>query len=796
MPVLGPLDDSGDTSLMPMLQAQLSHVQVSQVDEEKMPAGDAEQVGDAGAGVDSGLEDARVLSAHDDLDDETPTPIPQTPETRLAVPQPQAEVPQVDGEKMPDGDAEKVGDAVAGVDSGVGDVRARAPLDNLDEVPWTKKEALGGDAEEVGDLDTDFRAPLDDLDEVPQVDEDDTADGDADSSVGDVHILDPHDDWDEVPQEEPLGGDAASNVGDMRARAQLDDYEVPQVDEHDAADSGADSSVGNVSARVPLDDLDEVVRVADEDRDANSNVEDVSARTTLDNSEVPQVEEDDAADSDADSSVRVLGPHDDLDEAPHVDQHAADEDADSGVEDVPQVDEDEVPQVADEDGDTEEEADGDADSGVEDAPLDDLNELPPVDEQDAQEGGDADTHFHAPPDDSDGDAHPNMEDANSSVEDVHFRAPLDDLTEVPQVDDEAAADGDADSVENVRGLGSPADLSEVPQVDDEDATDEGGAPYADSEDMINGDTERDDYDDDEDVPDEDAEEKGDADVDSGVDDDVRAGAPLTDSDKVPHVDEADATDGDVHSTDGPRAPMPPAGASGTSGTSNMLTESPLAHLLASWRSSGLDVPRSLPAPQLPSLLLALPHLQILPCLLPPSLRPMHCRVPLFMKKASTRPRQLPHGKLRHLCSNTLHLRLRRHLPRLHPFGRLRQPPCGKLRQPPRGKLRHLYGNTLHLHLHRAQPQPLVEEARLDRRETRELEINAICAVNMVTGQLLARIIKRRRKKGRGLLLAGHAIKGVTTAQIVPGSGAGTRAEGMGAEAKILYTKTLSILRQV
>ncbi|KAJ6536292.1 hypothetical protein B0H19DRAFT_1079797 [Mycena capillaripes] len=69
------------------------------------------------------------------------------------------------------------------------------------------------------------------------------------------------------------------------------------------------------------------------------------------------------------------------------------------------------------------------------------------------------------------------------------------------------------------------------------------------------------------------------------------------------------------------------------------------------------------------------------------------------------------------------------------------------------------------------------------------------AVNWVTGTLLAPVIQKRRKERRSLLFAGHAVKGVTTAQTVPRRGAGVKAEGTGANAKILQTKTLYIWGQ-
>ncbi|KAJ6536275.1 hypothetical protein B0H19DRAFT_1079783 [Mycena capillaripes] len=80
------------------------------------------------------------------------------------------------------------------------------------------------------------------------------------------------------------------------------------------------------------------------------------------------------------------------------------------------------------------------------------------------------------------------------------------------------------------------------------------------------------------------------------------------------------------------------------------------------------------------------------------------------------------------------------------------------------------------------------EVNLDRRDTREPEINAIIAVNWVTGKLLAHVTQRRRKERRSLLFAGHAVKGVTTAETVPRRGAGAKAEGTGVTRKISTQK--------
>ncbi|KAJ6475547.1 hypothetical protein C8R45DRAFT_1077395 [Mycena sanguinolenta] len=95
----------------------------------------------------------------------------------------------------------------------------------------------------------------------------------------------------------------------------------------------------------------------------------------------------------------------------------------------------------------------------------------------------------------------------------------------------------------------------------------------------------------------------------------------------------------------------------------------------------------------------------------------------------------------------------------------------------------------------AQIAAMAGEAKLDGREARVEEINAICAANLVTGRLLAQMTDRRRNKRRVMLLAGHAVKGATIAQIVPGSGAGSRVEGTGINTKNLHQKFLYISRQ-
>ncbi|KAJ7460177.1 hypothetical protein FB451DRAFT_1405416 [Mycena latifolia] len=262
---------------VPRAQVPPPQAQVLQLDEEEVPDGDAEEGGDAGAGADSGVEAMRVLGPHDDLDDEAPTPVARASETQLLVPQPQAQPPQVGEEEAPDGVAEEGGDA--DTDSGVEDVHFRAPLDDLDEeaptpmphAPETQlavpqpqaqvpqaddEEAPDGDSEEGGDADTDSGVNDDSGDEETQlpvaqpqvrVDDEEAPDGDA---------------------EEGGDADVDSGVEEVRVRAPLENLdEVPQVDEEDApdgdteeggdADANADSGVEDVHFRARLDDSDE-----------------------------------------------------------------------------------------------------------------------------------------------------------------------------------------------------------------------------------------------------------------------------------------------------------------------------------------------------------------------------------------------------------------------------------------------------------------------------------------------------------------------------------------------------------
>ncbi|KAJ6475549.1 hypothetical protein C8R45DRAFT_1159689 [Mycena sanguinolenta] len=630
VPVLGPLDDLGAASLLPMLQ--VPHLAVSpepqaqappphvQVDEQKMADGDAEKVVDVG--LDSGVQEVHVHPPLGHLDEEIQTSVPHASETQLVVPHPQAQMPQVDEKDAPDGDVEE-----GGADSGVGDMRARALLDDLDEVPRVEEDdAADRDAEEGGDVDADSNvadvrvlASLDDSDDVPQV-EDDAADGDSDSSVEGVHFLAPLDDY-EVPQvdeEEISHGDAeegdaeeggvGSQVEDVHVHPPLDDYEVPKVDdeelsdrETDAEEGGADSGTDDVRARAPLDHLDEVPLVNEEDAadddadfaiplanvddapqvdedkvpggDADSGVEDVCTRASLDNlDDVPRVEEEDAAeegDTDVESSVesaRVHAPRGDFDDAGH--------------------------------GDADEEEDSDADSGVEDAPLDHLDEVPQVDEEEPS-GGETDAAD---------------EDTDSNVDDVHVHALLDDdeasqvddenaLDEAPEVDEDDAPDGDTEESGAVSSIDSRVEVPRSSPAADAQAATAGSSDVSFTQPaaaFVSGSSISNTF-------------PANTPVHlppspSPQEENIRQTAPAparqTQSSAralnapQPQVDVPQVEHGQrvhTHTEDVPRAPTPPAGASGTIGASNMLTESPLASLLASWRSSGLDVPRSLPA---------------------------------------------------------------------------------------------------------------------------------------------------------------------------------------------------------
>ncbi|KAJ7926439.1 hypothetical protein B0H13DRAFT_2563225 [Mycena leptocephala] len=268
----------------PGAQVPPPQAQVLQVDEAEVPDGDAEEGEDAGAGADSGVEAMRVLGPHDDLDDEAPTPVAHASETQLLVPQPQAQPPHVDEEEAPDSVAEDGGDA--GTGSGVEGVHFRAPLDDSDEetptpmphapeaqlaVPQPQaqvpqaddEEAPDGDSEEGGDADTDsgvndvhFRAPLDESGDQetqlpvaqPQarVDDEEAPDGDA---------------------EEGGDADVDSGVEDARVGAPLDNLdEVPQVDEEDVPDGDTEEG-------------------GDTDADADSGAEDVHFRARLDHSD-------------------------------------------------------------------------------------------------------------------------------------------------------------------------------------------------------------------------------------------------------------------------------------------------------------------------------------------------------------------------------------------------------------------------------------------------------------------------------------------------------------------------------
>ncbi|KAJ7697039.1 hypothetical protein B0H17DRAFT_1052660 [Mycena rosella] len=313
-----------------------------------------------------------------------------------------------------------------------------------------------------------------------------------------------------------------------RADAQVDGDEenVPYRDAEEKGDADTDSDMEDVPVLGLLDDLDDNAPMPmPQAHVPHLPVSPPRAQVLPPQVQVLQVDEEEVPDGDAEEggdagagadsgveAMRVLGPHDDLDdEAPTPVAHASETQllVPQPQAQPPQVDEEEAP-----DGVAEEGGDADTDSGVNDvhfrAPLDD-EEAP---DGDAEEGGDTDT------------------DTDSGAEDVHFRAPLDNLDEVPQVDEEDALDGD---------------------------TEEGGDVNADTDSGAQDVHFR--------APLDDSEEEIPTPIPHAPETQLAVPQPQA---QVPQVGHGQ---GIVHTTDVPSPPPPPV-ASGTSGASNALTTPP------------------------------------------------------------------------------------------------------------------------------------------------------------------------------------------------------------------------------
>ncbi|KAJ6481417.1 hypothetical protein DFH09DRAFT_1107543, partial [Mycena vulgaris] len=370
---------------------------VRRVDEEVAPDGATEE--GENSDTDSAVENVRVCAPLDDLDEETLTPVLHASEMSLPAPAPHA---QVDDQEALDKDAGEGADAV--VDSDVEDVSIRAPLDDLDddippipqaEVPKGDEETSDGDAEEGGDADADFESDVID-DGNNDGDAEEGGEAAADSSVEDVLVSVPLDNLDEeTPTPTTRGAETQVPVPPPQA----------QADEPEVADGDAEKGRGP----------DVVV-------DPDSNLEDVRLRAPLDDidNESPPIPQAQASQGD--------------------EEEALDGDAEEGSV----ADADSASDVT-EDGEAEKGGDPDADSRVEDVrvltPLNDLDDtIPPIlhvqpqpqvieeaPDGHAVDGGDADA------------------DADSGVEDMHVRAPLEDFDE---------------------DVATPAPHAQVPQVED------------------------------------------------------------------------------------------------------------------------------------------------------------------------------------------------------------------------------------------------------------------------------------------------------------------------------------------
>ncbi|KAJ7789894.1 hypothetical protein B0H14DRAFT_3571908 [Mycena olivaceomarginata] len=341
--------------------------------------------------------------------------------------------------------------------------------------------------------------------------------------------------------------------------AQVDDLEALDKDAGEGADAVVDSDVEAVSIRVPLDDLDDNIPP------------------------IPQAE------------------------VSKGDKETSDGDAEEGGDADADLDSDVI-----DDGDAEEGGEAAEVSSVEgvlvSVPLDNLDEETPTPitcGAETQTGmGDAEKGRGA------------VADSDSNLEGVRLRAPLDDIdneyppipqAQVPQGDEEAASERDAEE-EGVADADSASDV-----VEDRD-TEKGGDPDADSRvEEVCVFTPLEDLDDTippilhpqpqviEEAPDGHAVDGGDADTDtdSGAGD-MRVSAPSEDFDEdiatpalhaqVPQVEHDEQWI--VHTTDVPSPLMLPVGVTDTSSASNTLTTPPPVRVPAT-SDCQLDFPRSL-----------------------------------------------------------------------------------------------------------------------------------------------------------------------------------------------------------
>ncbi|KAJ7834858.1 hypothetical protein B0H13DRAFT_1913853 [Mycena leptocephala] len=600
------------------------------------------------------------------------------------------------------------------------------------------------------------------------------------------------------------------------AQVDGDEEKAPYRDAEEKGDADTDSDMEDVPVLGPLDDLDDNAQTPMPQAQvphahvSHLPVPPPRAQVPLPQAQVLQVDEE-VRDGDGDAeeggdagagtdsgveAMRVLGPHDDLyNVAPTPVAHASETQllVPLPQAQAPQLDEEEVP-----DRDAEEGGDAEVDSGVEDvhfrAPLDDLDEEAPTPMPHAPE-----TQLAVPQpqvqvpqaDDEevpDGDSEQGGDvDTDSGVNDVHFRAPLDhsddEETQLQvaqpqaQVDDEETRDGDAEEGGDADAASGVEDVR-VHAVLDDSGDEETHLPVAEPQAQV----------DDEGAPDGDAEEGKDADADLPV--------PQPEA-QVPQVGHGQ---GVAHTTDVPSSPTPHV-ASGTSGASNTLTTpppDPVPEISSSSIDRRLDVPRSL---------LAVEEQATTASLLASSSDASFARA----AAAFASPRSISPSN--HSPSTSANTPV--HLPPSPPHEEnVRQaaparawqapPPVRQFSSPPpTPRATPSFGGGSQVGRSRGQDicykiAAMAGEAKLDRRQVREPEINATRAVTLVTGQLIVPKIQPLRKEGRSLLFAGRAVKGVTTAQTVPGGRLGARAaDPLGTEAntKNPHNKTLYILRQ-